>query len=66
MLNELLKKIENIAHNIAGLTEIPHITRQRQRHQSEKALEYLENFNIENDLVLATEDIRMAIRSLRR
>ncbi|WP_375326363.1 tRNA uridine-5-carboxymethylaminomethyl(34) synthesis GTPase MnmE [Candidatus Tisiphia endosymbiont of Nemotelus uliginosus] len=63
-LNALLKKIENIAHNIAGLTEIPHITRQRQRHQIEKALEYLENFNIENDLVLATEDIRMAIRSL--
>ncbi|WP_342278281.1 MULTISPECIES: tRNA uridine-5-carboxymethylaminomethyl(34) synthesis GTPase MnmE [unclassified Candidatus Tisiphia] len=63
-LDILLKEIENIAHNIAGLTESPHITRQRQRDCIEKALEYLENFNIENDLVLATEDVRMAIRSL--
>ncbi|MFP3035036.1 MAG: tRNA uridine-5-carboxymethylaminomethyl(34) synthesis GTPase MnmE [Candidatus Tisiphia sp.] len=63
-LDILLKEIENIAHNIAGLTESPHITRQRQRECIEKALEYLENFNIENDLVLATEDVRMAIRSL--
>ncbi len=63
-LKELLKNIENIAHNIAGLTEVPHITRQRQRHHIEKALEYLEQFNIENDLVLATEDVRMVIRSL--
>lgn len=63
-LNELLKKIEHIAHNIAGLTELPHITRQRHRRQVEQALEYLESFNMNNDLVLATEDIRMAIRSL--
>ncbi|WP_341754593.1 tRNA uridine-5-carboxymethylaminomethyl(34) synthesis GTPase MnmE [Candidatus Tisiphia endosymbiont of Dioctria rufipes] len=63
-LDILLKEIENIAHNIAGLTESPHITRQRQRACIEKAMEYLENFNIENDLVLATEDVRMAIRSL--
>lgn len=63
-LKELLKNIENIAHNIAGLTEVPHITRQRQRSHIEQALEYLENFNIENDLVLATEDVRMVIRSL--
>lgn len=63
-LSELLKKIEHIAHNIAGLTELPHITRQRHRRQVEQALEYLEIFNMNNDLVLATEDIRMAIRSL--
>ncbi len=62
-LDLLLKKIENIAHNIAGLTENPHITRQRQRTCIEKALEHLEKFNIEKDLVLATEDVRMAIRS---
>jgi len=60
-LDILLKEIENIAHNIAGLTESPHITRQRQRACIEKALEYLENFNIEDDLVLVTEDVRMAI-----
>lgn len=68
-MDSLLKEIENIARNIAGLTETPHITRQRQRAFIEKALEYLkkfnnENFNGENDLVLATEDVRMAIRSL--
>ncbi len=63
-LDDLLKLIENIAHNIAGLTEVPHITRQRQRQHIEKALEYLENFNMANDLVLATEDVRMVIRSL--
>lgn len=63
-MDSMLKEIENIAYNIAGLTETPHITRQRQRAFIEKALEYLEKFNIENDLVLATEDVRMAIRSL--
>lgn len=63
-LDYLLKEVENIAGNIAGLTEMPHITRQRQRRHVEKALEYLENFSVENDLVLATEDVRMAIRSL--
>ncbi|WP_425363733.1 tRNA uridine-5-carboxymethylaminomethyl(34) synthesis GTPase MnmE [Candidatus Tisiphia endosymbiont of Hybos culiciformis] len=68
-MDSLLKEIENIAHNIAGLTETPHITRQRQRTSIEKALEYLEkfnneDFNSEKDLVLATEDVRMAIRSL--
>lgn len=63
-LDKLLKNIEEIAHNIAGLTEAPHITRQRQRRYVEKALEYLEHFNVEKDLVLATEDIRMTIRSL--
>lgn len=63
-LDKLLGKIEEIAHNIAGLTEAPHITRGRQRRYVEKALEYLEHFNTEKDLVLATEDIRMTIRSL--
>jgi tRNA modification GTPase len=63
-LDHLLKTIETIAFNLAGLTEMPHITRQRQRRHIEKALEYLENFNMENDLVLATEDVRMAMRSL--
>lgn len=63
-LDILLQKIENIASNIAGLTELPVITSQRQRRHLQQALKYLEEFNIENDLVLATEDIRMAIRSL--
>lgn len=63
-LDKLLKNIEEIAHNIAGLTEAPHITRQRQRRHIEKALEYLQDFSLNKDLVLATEDIRMVIRSL--
>ena len=63
-LDTLLKMIESSAKQIAGLTEMPHITRQRQRYHIEQALAYLENFHIANDLVLATEDIRMVIRSL--
>lgn len=63
-LDTLLKIIENRAKQIAGLTEMPHITRQRQRHHIEQALAYLENFDVANDLVLATEDVRMVIRSL--
>ena len=63
-LDELLKMIESRAKQIAGLTEMPHITRQRQRHHIEQALAYLNNFNVTNDLVLATEDVRMVIRSL--
>lgn len=63
-LDSLLQKIENIASNIAGLSEIPSITRQRHRHHLQLALQYLREFDINNDLVLASEDIRMAIRSL--
>lgn len=63
-LDTLLKMIESSAKQVAGLTEMPHITRQRQRYHIEQALAYLENFHIANDLVLATEDVRMVIRSL--
>jgi len=63
-LDSLLQKIENIASTIAGLSETPSITRQRQRHHLQLALQYLKEFDINNDLVLANEDIRMAIRSL--
>lgn len=63
-LNLLLKGIENIANNIAGHLDSPQITRERQRYQLEQALKYLANCNIKEDLVLATEDIRMTIRAL--
>ncbi|XVN40332.1 MAG: tRNA uridine-5-carboxymethylaminomethyl(34) synthesis GTPase MnmE [Rickettsia endosymbiont of Argas persicus] len=63
-LPSVLKNIEQIAENMAGLTEMPHITNERHRHHLKQALIYLKEFSLENDLVLATEDIRMAMRSI--
>ncbi|MGX6960812.1 MAG: tRNA uridine-5-carboxymethylaminomethyl(34) synthesis GTPase MnmE [Rickettsia endosymbiont of Pentastiridius leporinus] len=63
-LSSILKNIENIAENIAGLTETPHITSDRHRYHLKQALTYLKSFSLDNDLVLATEDIRMAMRSI--
>ena len=63
-LDNLLKEIELIASNISGLTEEPPITRARHRHQLEEALVHLASCDPLGDLVLATEDIRMAIRTL--
>lgn len=63
-LNDLLKTIENTASKIVEIEEAPVITRERHRQQATEALQYLTNFNIENDLILATEDIRMTIRVL--
>ncbi|HJD65432.1 MAG TPA: tRNA uridine-5-carboxymethylaminomethyl(34) synthesis GTPase MnmE [Rickettsia endosymbiont of Diachasma alloeum] len=63
-LSSILKNIEEIAENIAGFTETPYITNERHRHYLKQALTYLKDFNLDNDLVLATEDIRMAMRSI--
>lgn len=63
-LNLLLEQIQNISSNVAGLSETPHITRARHRHQLKEALICLSNFNMDDDLVLAAEEIRMTIRSL--
>lgn len=63
-LQSILKNIEEIAENIAGFTEMPYITNERHRHHLKQALTYLKDFNLDNDLVLATEDIRMAMRSI--
>ncbi|MFY9589214.1 tRNA uridine-5-carboxymethylaminomethyl(34) synthesis GTPase MnmE [Rickettsia endosymbiont of Halotydeus destructor] len=63
-MQEILTAIENIAANIAGLTETPYITQERHRRYLKQALEHLTSFNIEKDLVLATEDIRMTIRAI--
>lgn len=61
---EILKNIENIAANIAGLTETPYITQERHRRYLKQALAALTSFNLEKDLILATEDIRMTIRAI--
>jgi tRNA modification GTPase len=63
-LEELVAKIIKVSETIAGLSESPHITRERHRHQLRNALNFLESFDANNDLVLATEDIRMTIRGL--
>jgi tRNA modification GTPase len=63
-LSLLLEQIKNLASNLAGLGENPRITRARHRHQLTQALECLSSFNINDDLVLAAEDIRMTIRNL--
>lgn len=63
-MDVLLKEIENKAVRLAGTVEAPQITRERHRFQLQQALKHLSHFDLKNDLVLATEDIRMTIRSL--
>lgn len=63
-LEKLIDKIIEVAENIAKPSETPQITRARHRSQLEQAITYLTNFTLEDDLVLVTEDIRMAIRAL--
>lgn len=63
-LDILLKEIEKIASNIVGDFESPQIFKQRHKDLLNRVLESLSNFDLNNDLILATEDIRIAIRSL--
>jgi len=63
-LEELIKRIIEVAEHVAKPSEAPQITRARHRAGLEQAITYLTNFTLEDDLVLVTEDIRMAIRSL--
>lgn len=63
-LSSILKNIENIADNMAGFTETPYITNQRHRNYLQQALSHLTAFSLDNDLVLATEDIRMTARCI--
>ncbi|AFC72912.1 tRNA modification GTPase TrmE [Rickettsia rhipicephali] len=63
-LSSILKNIENIAENMAGFTETPYITNQRHRNYLQQALSHLTAFSLDNDLVLATEDIRMTARCI--
>lgn len=63
-LDNLLDEITKIATNIAKPSEAPQITRARHRAQLEKALEHLSGFSLNDDLVLATEDMRMTMRTI--
>lgn len=63
-LDKLLEAIEALAAKIARPQELPSITRTRHRHHVKQALAALNQCDIGSDLVLATEDIRMAIRYL--
>lgn len=61
-LEDILISLESLASNIAMPSESASITRSRHRHEITNALEALKQCNIRGDIVLATEDIRMAIR----
>lgn len=63
-MTDLLNQIINISDLIASPSEAPQITRARHRVQLEKAIDYLADFSLDNDLVLVTEDIRMTIRAI--
>lgn len=61
-LDSILLALENISANIAMPSESPSITRSRHRDGLIKALSTLNQCNVRGDIVLATEDIRIAIR----
>jgi tRNA modification GTPase len=63
-LDTIIKALEIKAAMIARPAETPGITRERHRHHLNQALSALNQCNIHRDLVLATEDIRIAIRYL--
>lgn len=63
-LDLLLAEIEKKAQNLAMPSEVPSITRERHRASIEQALLSLGQCDIRGDIVLAAEDIRIAIRQL--
>lgn len=63
-LKELMQIISQKAEQLAAPGENPMITRERHRIQLQGALEALEQFKHVEDLILATEDLRMTIRYL--
>jgi tRNA modification GTPase len=63
-IDKLMAKIAEIAAKLANPSQNPQITRERHRAQLAKALESLQAFDMDNDLVLAAEEIRMTIRYL--
>ncbi|PCJ25469.1 MAG: tRNA uridine-5-carboxymethylaminomethyl(34) synthesis GTPase MnmE [Rickettsiales bacterium] len=63
-MENLMNSIISIAEKIAKPSDSPQITRARHRVQLEQALESLTRFSLNDDLVLATEDIRISIRAL--
>ncbi|MCC2646255.1 MAG: trmE [Rickettsiaceae bacterium] len=63
-LDLLLAEITKRAEQLARPSETPAITRMRYRKSLNQALELLNHFDFEKDIVLAAEDIRLAARAL--
>jgi tRNA modification GTPase len=63
-LDQLLQEIELRASNISCPRETPSITRARHRAYIERGLAALRRCDVRDDLVLATEDVRIAVRAL--
>ncbi len=63
-VDKLLERVHQLSEKLASPSEAPQITRARHRAQLSKALEALDAFDVNKDLVLAAEDIRMTIRYL--
>lgn len=63
-LDDLSKQIALIAERIAAPTDSPAITRARYRAQLEQALESLARFSLNQDLVLAAEDLRLTTQAI--
>lgn len=63
-IEKLYDNIIAIAEKIASPSDNAQITRARHRAQLETAIENLSKFSINDDLVLATEDLRMTARAI--
>ncbi|MEI6188464.1 MAG: tRNA uridine-5-carboxymethylaminomethyl(34) synthesis GTPase MnmE, partial [Alphaproteobacteria bacterium] len=63
-LNNLLQEINEYVLNFFSITDAPLITRQRHRENLERCKTCLEMFNLEKDIELAAEDLRLASRYL--
>lgn len=63
-LDLFLKKLTNLVNDKFSPTSDPLITRQRHRYYLNLCLENLFQFNIENELELSCEDLRLAARAL--
>ena len=59
LLSVVLEKISNNFNSSSGL-----ITRHRYRESLENALDYLKEFNLDKEIELSAEDIRMAVREI--
>lgn len=63
-LNNLLNEIKEYIQNFFYTTDAPLITRQRHRENLERCKACLEVFNLQKDIELAAEDLRLASRYL--
>ncbi|MGC0371765.1 MAG: hypothetical protein DGJ47_000465 [Rickettsiaceae bacterium] len=63
-VKNLYNEVVNIAQKIASPSDTPQITRARYRAQLENAVDNLQRFALQDDLVLAAEDIRMTVQAI--